>query len=281
MVLLFFFDRRALVLAAWLMLIATAGSEVQGQTIDVEFLGSNVPYTNSDYDNGAFMCLINTNATGASTEECFGFYKSTGTKGFIGGPALSGSFLRHPRRINGGVSVRKRIDTNIRQGVIRLVNNWNAANNDFTNASSIDFIATVVSEIGWRLPQRDPAEFPQAYLNKTRHENVLKPSIPGVWSGQMEMGARVIRFSIQFQLNNGVLSGQLMIDPNNQGPCDNLEIKVDRSVSFSVGEDNQRMNFTGSLEPNIRSMTGNFTSSFGNGTWRISKTSIDLRRLFL
>jgi len=268
--------RRTFRLLIFVACVALVGSGVaDGQSLQIEFMAADTPWTNPGFTNYGFMSLVTTGS--GSTAVYYGFYPKSGTGAFIGGPDVANAAYRKtPSRFPSlTMSVRKTINPTLKPAILQLVNDWNAKNYDYTDRGTVDFVASVASAINWQLPQLDGDETPKSYINKLKFLNELKPSIPGTWSGSMSLGAQSAPISILFQLNNNLLSGQFMTTPNNQGPCDNLQVNLNLSVSFSVGDGQQKMNFSGSLRPDIHAMSGSFTSSVGNGSWSAAKTSGD------
>jgi hypothetical protein len=263
----------------WLVFVATValfGSGIaRGQGLQIEFMAADIPWTNPGFTNYGFMSLVTTGP--GSTAVYYGFYPKSGPKAFIGGPDVANAaYHKTPSRFPSlTISIRKAINPNLKPAILQLVNDWSARNYDFTDRATIDFVASVVSAINWQLPQIDGNETPKNYINKLKFLNELKPSIPGTWSGSMSLGAQSVPISILFQMDNNQLSGQFMVTPDDQGPCDNLQVNLNLSVGFSVGDSQQKMNFSGSLTPDIHTMSGSFTSSVGNGSWSVAKTSAD------
>lgn len=251
------------------------GRTISAQSIQVEFVASNVSWTNSEYTGHAFMCIILPTGSGPK-EDCYGFYpRNSGIKGFIGGPGVVQSeFQKKPSRFSRiTTSIRKNsISEDQRRAILKLVNDWNNKNYDLTNQSCIDFVAAVAKEINWEVPSREATELPETYLNKLKYANELKPAIPGIWQGETDMNGRKFPCKIDFRIINNELKGQFIYtQDDSRGMCDNLQVKLDRSVSFSVGDGQSKMNFSGNLAANLKSITGSFTSQFGNGTWYVNK----------
>jgi hypothetical protein len=97
------------------------------------------------------------------------------------------------------------------------------------------------------------------------------PSLAGVWKGSMAVANNNVSISIQFNKNGNKITGQFMVTSANQGPCDDLKITADNSISFSVGDGNQTMKFNGKVSSDGTRMDGTFNSNFGNGNWTAKK----------
>lgn len=257
-----------------LLFVLFSRTFISAQSIQVEFAASNISWTNAEYTGHAFMCIIVPTSSGPK-EDCFGFYpKNGGVKGFIGGPGVVHSeFQKNPSRFSRlTTSIRKKISTEQRRVIMRIVNDWNTKNYDLTNQSCIDFVASIAKEINWEIPAREATDLPEGFLNKLRFLNELRPSIPGKWQGETDMNGRKFPCMIDFRILSNELKAQFIyLQDDSRGMCDNLQVKLNRSVSFSVGENQVKMNFTGSLTPDLKSITGSFTSQYGNGTWYVKK----------
>lgn len=97
------------------------------------------------------------------------------------------------------------------------------------------------------------------------------PSVVGLFKGSMTLGSNKPAISISFVKIDGTVKGEFMVTSNNQGPCDNLKIETDGSISFSVGEGNQLMSFRGKISSDSSKIEGTFTSKPGNGNWSVNK----------
>lgn len=265
-------SHRILVLAVGLVVIGFLSGQANAQDIRVEFMASDTSWIESAYTGHAFMC-IRLRINSGWKEDCYGFYPKSGSKGFIGGPGLVQSeFQKNPSRFARiGISISKPINESQRLEILRLVNVWNGEPFDLTNRNCIDFVASVAKDIGWLLPAREPTELPRAYLKKLQDENALRPSIPGSWAGSITTNNGNFDISLIFLLENGNLKGSITIQSEDKANCDNLQISLDRAVSFSAGSGVHKMTFTGRLEEGLKSMGGTFTSSLGNGRWSVRK----------
>jgi hypothetical protein len=264
---------KLLALTALLIVSVLLSGKANAQDLHVEFVASDISWTNSEYTGHAFMCIIVTTNTGPK-EACYGFYPKEGSKAFIGGPGeVQSEFKKNPTRFSRIVkSIRKRITDDQRRGILRLVNEWNTKPYNLTDQDCIEFVASVAKEIGWDVPLREPTDLPATYLEKLKSANELKPSLQGTWLGTMTLGNRTFPLSIVFKLTDGQLSGTYSV-PNtvSQGAVNNLQIRLDRSASFSCFDSPNEINFTGTLAVDIKSMSGTFSSRPGNGTWILRK----------
>jgi hypothetical protein len=271
-----FFKKEMLILVALLVSVVFFVGQGMAQEIRVEFMASDVSWTNSEYTGHAFMCISITTNTGIK-EDCYGFYPKEGSKGFIGGDGvIEEEFKKNPSRFSRiGISLRKRINENIRVEILKLVNDWNNKPYDLTDQSCIDFVVAVLKLTNWTLPARNLTETPRDYLKKVQYENELKPSLSGVWTGKITPNSQNTDtpLSLNVKLENGVNQGSVTIgNDNTKVNCDNLQIALDRSIAFSINLGvGTKINFIGKIEEDLKSMSGTFTSVIGDGKWSLKK----------
>jgi hypothetical protein len=246
---------------------------LRAQSIQVELMASNVSWDQGEYVGYGFMNLIIPTANGALREDYFGFFpKPGGTKGFIGGPGIAEpAYQKKPTRFPRiTVSIRKKITLDQYKAIIRMTNDWNAKNYDLTNQSCIDFVASVAKEVNWLIPGR--VDLPEAYLNQLKFLKDLKFAIPGKFTGETNMNGKKFQCAIDFRIIADDLKGQwIWIADDSRGLLDRLQIKGDRSISFSVGAAATLMTFNGNFAADLKSISGTFSSTYGNGSWQMKK----------
>ncbi len=144
---------------------ATAPSET------VVFYASKTSWTDGEYVGHAFMCLTYPLNIGIK-EECYGFYPKV-PSAFIGGPGMVESeFRKNPARFSRiTVSVDRSITLAQRREILKLSNEWNTKNYKLTDASCIDFVASIAAAIGMKIPRRSETQLPADFLSELKKIN--------------------------------------------------------------------------------------------------------------
>jgi hypothetical protein len=105
---------------------------------------------------------------------------------------------------------------------------------------------------------------------KERHiappkEFTLANTLQGLWNGRM-WRADGVGFNISIALQGQGRGRFWVTDTGDESECANLSIN-DKAISFTVGADQNQMNFTGQATMACSNLAGTFTSHFGNGQW--------------
>jgi hypothetical protein len=139
--------------------------------ITVEFMAAKPSWTNHEFVGHAFLCIHVPTRSGIK-EDCFGFYPKDGV-GIIGGPGtVISEFERNPSRFSRvTVSVTKTISLEQRQGLYKVIKDWNAHHYQFTDPNCIDFVVAAASAIGMHAPPRAGTQLPADYLKKLKDAN--------------------------------------------------------------------------------------------------------------
>ncbi len=130
---------------------------------------------------GHIFMLVTVNTTSGPASEAYGFYPRNGGRGMIKGPGL----LKSEYRCSGlddckasqdtiaklardSDSVTFRISLRELRTVMHDVNQWNSANFDLTQHNCIDFVRTIVNDLGFETPPRSQLQYPRTYFNRLK-----------------------------------------------------------------------------------------------------------------
>jgi len=141
--------------------------------IYLELMASRVSVINGEFTGHAFMCIELLLSSGIK-EDCYGFYpKADNMKGYVGGPGVVQSeFQKKPDRFSRvEQSVKTPITTAQRSKILGLVNDWDKADYSLTKQQCIDFISSVATAAGLKIPPRNTTDFPLDFLKKLRSLN--------------------------------------------------------------------------------------------------------------
>jgi hypothetical protein len=129
--------------------------------IRVTLMSAKFDWSTTEFSGYSFLCFGVETAAGTN-DDCYGFYRSTAGKSFIGGSGVSRSDLRKtPTRFpTPTVVVSRKVSPAQRQAAMRVLDIWNEREYEPSPVNAMEVVREIAQAAGFVVPPRknEPAE---------------------------------------------------------------------------------------------------------------------------
>jgi hypothetical protein len=122
--------------------------------IGVTLMSAKFDWSTTEFSGYSFLCFGVETAAGTD-DDCYGFYRSTAGRSFIGGSGVSRRDLRGPT-----VVVSRKVSPAQRQAAMRVLDIWNEREYEPSPVNAMEVVREIAQAAGFVVPPRknEPAE---------------------------------------------------------------------------------------------------------------------------